>query len=75
MWISRPVYEILPYLYMLLGAGLLVAAWLVQLQVWPSIFLAIGALSLMAGLVLWLRRKDYRTKQAEYDSRSLDDKV
>jgi hypothetical protein len=75
MWISRPVYELLPYLYMLLGAGLLAAAWLVQLQVWPSIFLAIGALSLMAGLVLWLRRKDYRTKQAEYDSRSLDDKV
>lgn len=75
MWISRPVYELLPYLYMLLGAGLLVAAWLVQLRVWPSIFLAIGALSLMGGLVLWLRRKDYRTKQAEYDSRSLDDKV
>ena len=75
MWISRPLYELLPYLYMLLGAGLLVAAWLVQLQVWPSIFLAAGALSLMGGLVLWLRRKDYRTKQAEYDSRSLDDKV
>lgn len=75
MWISRPLYELLPYLYMLLGAGLLAAAWLVQLRVWPSIFLAIGALSLMAGLVLWLRRKDYRTKQAEYDSRSLDDKV
>ena len=35
---------------------------------------AVGALSLMAGLVLWLRRKDYRTKQAEYDGRSLDDK-
>jgi hypothetical protein len=75
MWISRPVYELLPYLYMLAGAGLLAAAWLVQAQVWPSIFLAAGALSLMAGLVLWLRRKDYRTKQAEYDSRSLDDKV
>ena len=75
MWISRPVYELLPYLYMLLGAGLLGAAWLVQLQVWPSIFLAVGALSLMGGLVLWLRRKDYRTKQAEYDSLSLDDKV
>ena len=75
MWISRPLYELLPYLYMLLGTGLLAAAWLVQLQVWPSVFLAVGALSLMAGLVLWLRRKDYRTKQAEYDSRSLDDKV
>ena len=75
MWISRPVYELLPYLYMLLGAVLLAAAWLVDAQVWPSIFLAIGALSLMGGLVLWLRRKDYRTKQAEYDSHSLDDKV
>jgi hypothetical protein len=75
MWISRPLYELLPYLYMLAGAGLLVAAWLVQLRVWPSIFLAIGALSLMGGLVLWLRRKDYRTTQSEYDSRSLDDKV
>ena len=75
MWISRPLYELLPYLYMLLGTVLLAAAWLVQAQVWPSIFLAIGALSLMCGLVLWLRRKDYRTKQAEYDSRSLDDKV
>ena len=75
MWISRPLYELLPYLYMLVGAGLLAAAWLVETGIWPSIFLAIGALSLMGGLVLWLRRKDYRTKQAEYDSRSLDDKI
>lgn len=75
MWISRPVYELLPYLYMLLGAGLLAAAYLIQLRVWPSVLLTLGALSLMGGLVLWLRRKDYRAKQAEYDSRSLDDKV
>ncbi len=75
MWISRPVYELLPYLYMLVGAVLLAAAWLVEIQTWPSVFLTLGALSLMGGLVLWLRRKDYRTKQAEYDSRSLDDKI
>jgi hypothetical protein len=75
MWISRPLYELLPYLYMLVGAGLLTAAWLVDLQLWPSIFLTMGALSLLGGLVLWLRRKDYRAKQAEYNSRSLDDKV
>ena len=75
MWISRPVYELLPYLYMVLGAALLAAAWVVQMRFWPSVFLALGALSLMAGLVLWLRRKDYRSKQAEYDSRSLDDKI
>ena len=75
MWITRPIYELLPYVYMVLGAGLLTAAWLVELRLWPSIFLAVGALSLMGGLVLWLRRRDYRAKQAEYDSRSLDDKV
>ena len=75
MWISRPIYELLPYLYMLVGATLLAAAWLVEADTWPSVFLTVGALSLMGGLVLWLRRKDYRTKQAEYDSRSLDDKV
>ncbi len=76
MWISRPVYELLPYLYMLVGAGLLAAAWLTEATgTWPSVFLGVGALSLMGGLVLWLRRKDYRTKQAEYDSRSLDDKI
>jgi hypothetical protein len=75
MWISRPLYELLPYLYMLVGIGLLAAAWVVEAKTWPSVFLSVGALSLMGGLVLWLRRKDYRTKQAEYDSRSLDDKI
>ena len=75
MWISRPLYELLPYLYMLVGVALLAAAWAVEAATWPSVFFAVGALSLMGGLVLWLRRKDYRTKQAEYDSRSLDDKI
>ena len=75
MWISRPLYELLPYLYMLVGVALLGAAWGVEAEIWPSVFFTVGALSLMGGLVLWLRRKDYRTKQAEYDSRSLDDKI
>ena len=72
MWLSRPLYELLPYLYMVAGIVLLATAWLVELRIWPSVFLAVGALSLMGGLVLWLRRKDYRTKQAEYNSHSLD---
>ena len=73
MWLARPVYEFLPYLYMLVGVGLLGAAWLIDVQTLPSIFMVVGALSLMAGLVLWLRRRDYRTRQAEYNSRSLDE--
>ena len=73
MWISRPIYELLPYLYMLVGLVLLGAAYLVEAETWPSVFLTVGALSLMGGLVLWLRRRDYRTRQAEYNNRSLED--
>jgi hypothetical protein len=35
--------------------------------------MVLGALSLMGGLVLWLRRRDYRTRQAEYSNRTLED--
>jgi hypothetical protein len=73
MWLPRPFYEFLPYLYMVVGLALLGAAWLVEMETLPSIFMVAGALSLMAGLVLWLRRRDYRTRQSEYNSRSLDD--
>ncbi len=73
MWLARPLYEFLPYLYMLVGVGLLAAAWFVDMETLPSIFMIVGALSLMGGLVLWLRRRDYRTRQAEYNNRSLED--
>ena len=73
MWLARPIYEFLPYLYMLVGVGLLAAAWFVEMSTLPSVFMVVGVLSLMAGLVLWLRRRDYRTRQSEYNSRSLVD--
>jgi hypothetical protein len=73
MWIARPIYELLPYVYMTVGLALLGAAWVVETQTLPSVLMVVGSLSLMAGLVLWLRRRDYRTRQSEYNSRSLDD--
>lgn len=73
MWLARPLYEFLPYLYMLVGVALLAAAWFIEISTLPSVLLLVGILSLMAGLVLWLRRRDYRTRQAEYNSRSLED--
>jgi hypothetical protein len=73
MWIARPLYELLPYIYMLVGLILLSAAWLITVETLPGVLLVVGSLSLLAGIVLWLRRKDYRTTQAEYNSKSLDD--
>ncbi len=73
MWIARPIYELLPYVYMLVGIALLGIAWFVEIETLPGVMLVAGSLSLLAGIVLWLRRKDYRTRQAEYTNRSLDD--
>ncbi|HEY8538224.1 MAG TPA: hypothetical protein VIL28_05110 [Steroidobacteraceae bacterium] len=71
MWIARPIYEVLPYVYMVVGAVLLGFAWFSSAL--PGVLLGLGSLSMLAGIVIWLRRKDYRTRQAEYNSRSLDD--
>jgi hypothetical protein len=73
MWLNRSVYESLPYAYMLIGAALLAASWLLGEGPWPRICLFAGAFSLLGGLVLWLRRKDSRTLGAEYDPKSLDE--
>lgn len=73
MWIARPFYEFLPYLYMVAGALFLGASWYLTEGAWPLLLLGAGALCLIAGLVLWLKRRDYRTAQSEYNSRSLDD--
>ena len=73
MWLARPIYEFLPYLYMIVGLALLAGAWFIEMSTLPSVFMLVGVLSIMAGLVLWLRRRDYRTRQSEYNSRSLED--
>jgi hypothetical protein len=73
MWMPRPIYELLPYVYMGLGAVLIGTAWFLQVETWPGIMLGVGSVSLLIGIVLFLRRKDYRTRQAEYSNRSLDD--
>jgi hypothetical protein len=72
MWIPRPIYEALPYGYGLVGAGLLGAAWWLERgpRGW---LLAGGAVALTLALVLWMRRRDYRSTNAEYDARALDE--
>jgi len=73
LWLSKPFYESLPYLYMALGLLLLGGSWITNTPPWPTLLLAGGCLCLLAGLVIWLRRRDYRTTQSIYNSHSLDD--
>ncbi len=73
LWLAKPVYECMPYLYIGAGAALITLAWLMMSPLWPTVFLIVGCVSLLAGITLWLRRKDYRTMQSQYNQRSFDD--
>ena len=73
MWLARPVYESLPYVYAAAGIGAIVASWMVRVPAVALLLLLIGALVLLLGMVLGLRRWNYRRHQAEYNSRSLDE--
>ena len=61
MWISKPIYESLPYFYLIVGAVTLAASMYLNHWYWPSICFAVGLLGLVAGLVVLLKRRDYRS--------------
>ena len=72
MWFPRPVYEGLPYAYAGIGALLLAFAFFGD--VGPrGLMRALGAAGLLGGLVLWMRRRDYRASHDAYDRHSIDD--
>jgi hypothetical protein len=60
LWISKPLYESLPYFYLVVGGISLAAAMYVEHGYWPAICFTMGLLCLVGGLVLLLRRRDAR---------------
>jgi predicted anti-sigma-YlaC factor YlaD len=72
IWIPRPVYEALPYLYVAAGVAMLLAAYFLRPGPRGGLVVA-GLAALVAGLVLWMHRRDYRATQSEYDGRPLDE--
>lgn len=63
MWIAKPIYEFLPYFYLLVGALCLGASMYVNHWHWPTICFATGLIGLVAGLVVLLKRRDYRNTE------------
>jgi hypothetical protein len=64
--LSRPVYEGLPWVYLLGGLFALIASYL-QTSAALSVALGLpGLLALMAGAVVLLRRRGYRRLRAQY---------
>jgi hypothetical protein len=73
MSIWHSIRKLLPHLYVAVGGVLLLASWLVRVAILPMVLLVLGAVSLGAGIALWLHRKEDRAYRAEYTGRSLDD--
>ncbi|MEJ0006360.1 MAG: hypothetical protein WDM77_08320 [Steroidobacteraceae bacterium] len=66
--LSRPVYEGLPWAYLLGGLCALIASYF---QTSSGLSLALGLpglLALLAGVVVLLRRRDYRRLRVQYDA-------
>jgi hypothetical protein len=73
MRLAQPIYESLPALYLLAGLLLLFASYRLHSGVWSLVLLLSGIAALVAGTAVWLRRRDFRTTDAEYWSRQDDD--
>ena len=65
MWIAKPIYEALPYFYLIVGAIILSASMYVNHWYWPTICFVTGLLCLVAGLVVLLKRRDARSRRRE----------
>jgi hypothetical protein len=60
IWLTKPIYETLPYFYLLAGLGCLIASIYLDYWYWPLLCLLIGSVCLIFGLVILLRRRDFR---------------
>lgn len=67
MWVSKPVYEAVPYIYGIAGAILFGLSMYLDFWWLPTLCLVLGIVCLVYGLVLWLRRRDYRTHRTGND--------
>jgi Flp pilus assembly protein TadB len=66
--LSRPVYEGLPWVYLLGGLLALIASYFQTSSTLSMVLGLPGFLALMAGAVVLLRRRGYRRLRAEYDA-------
>jgi hypothetical protein len=64
--LSRPLYEGLPWLYMASGAAALGISYATSIRLLSLVLGLLGLAGLLGGIVVWLRRRDYRELRANY---------
>jgi hypothetical protein len=66
MRVARTLYESLPYAYIAIGVAAAVASFLWRVPPWSDVMGGFGLLAIISGLVLVLRRRDYRIQKRHY---------
>jgi hypothetical protein len=62
MWLPKSVYEAVPYYYAAIGVIALLAPLYVDYWYWPVICTVVGLASLAAGVVVFSKRRDRRSR-------------
>jgi len=70
--LAKPVYESMPYAYACAGVALMLLSYFDGRGVWSTLAGFAGLLAVIGGVVIFLRRRDYRLNREHYDYRSLE---
>jgi hypothetical protein len=71
--LSKPLYEALPYFYILAGLIAALGSYFLARHPWSDILLVLAVVCVLGGLVVLLKRRDYRAKSGEYRGRPFDE--
>ncbi len=63
LWLSKPVYELMPYLYGMAGVALLAISLYQDKWYTTALCVVLGVALVATGLIVWLRRRDFRQRR------------
>jgi len=66
--LSRPLYETLPWFYVAGGAAALFGSYIVPFRTLSIPLGLLGIVGVLGGIVVVLRRRDYRRMRSQYDN-------